>query len=116
MRIAQSLLPEFDQEIASTRRLLERVPEDRNASELVALLDENAADAREALEGVDDETMMKEWSLRSGNQVFFTLPKVAVIRSFVMNRLIHHRGQLTGCLRQCDVPLPGIYGPSADEQ
>lgn len=166
MSIAQSLLPEFDQEIANTRKLLERVPADRmqwkphqkswalgalashlanllvwtsmtiekdafdmnpesppptpaeakDADELVARLDENAAAARKSLEGADDATMMKEWSLKSGDQVFFTMPKVAVIRSFVMNHLIHHRGQLTVYLRQCDVPLPGIYGPTADEQ
>lgn len=166
MTIAHSMLPEFDQEIASTRKLLERVPGDKlqwkphekswtlgalashivnllvwtamtieqdafdmdpdsppptppeakNSEELVSRLDENAAAARKALEGTDDATMMREWSLKSGDQIFFTMPKVAVIRSFVMNHLIHHRGQLTVYLRQCDVPLPGIYGPTADEQ
>ena len=59
--------------------------------------------------------MMKPWTLRQGDKVFFTMPKVAVLRSFVMNHMIHHRAQLGVYLRLNDVPVPGTYGPSADE-
>ena len=60
--------------------------------------------------------MPKTWSLLSGGEVMLAMPKVAVLRSFVMNHMIHHRAQLTVYLRMNDVPLPALYGPSADEQ
>ena len=59
---------------------------------------------------------METWSLLNGGEVMFAMPKVAVLRSFVMNHMIHHRAQLTVYLRMNDVPLPALYGPSADEQ
>ena len=162
MTIAAALLPEFDQEMARTRALLDRVPEDHfdfrphekswtlielathvaqllvwakltierdafdmaapqerpplpdSTAELVARLDAHAAEARAALEGADDATLMQEWSLRAGEHTIFSLPKAAVLRTFVLNHHIHHRGQLTVYLRQCGAKLPSTYGPTAD--
>lgn len=158
-----TLLPEFDQEMANTRKMLERVPGDRfdfrphekslsllelaahvsnlptwttmtlstteldldqpmerdmptTAEELVAELDRNSAEAREALEGAAAEDLGVSWTLRSGDQVWFTMPRGAVYRSFVMNHLVHHRAQLGVYLRLLDVPVPGMYGPSADDK
>lgn len=158
-----TLLPEFDQEMANTRKMLERVPGDRfdfrphekslsllelaahvsnlptwttmtlstieldldqpmerdmptTPEELVAELERNSAEAREALEGATAEDLGVPWTLRSGDQVWFTMPRGAVYRSFVMNHLIHHRAQLGVYLRLLDVPVPGMYGPSADDK
>ena len=167
MSIADSLLPEFDHEMAATRRLLERTPvKDRDwkphqksyalgtlavhvasipnwvgstleATELdlnppggsgysepklesteglLKLFDENVKRARAVLAKTSDKDFMVGWSLKSGGQTIFTLPRVAVFRSFIMNHLIHHRGQFTVYLRLRDVPLPQTYGPTADEQ
>lgn len=84
-------------------------------AELVGALDKALAKARPAIAGTSDADMMKPWTLRQGEQVFFTMPKVAVLRSFVMNHMIHHRAQLGVYLRLNDVPVPATYGPSADE-
>ena len=59
--------------------------------------------------------MMKNWTLRDGDKIFLTLPKIAVVRSFAFNHLYHHRGQLSVFLRLLNVPLPNVYGPTADE-
>lgn len=83
--------------------------------ELLAAFDKNAADCRKAIEGASDETLMKPWSLMNGENTIMTLPKITVIRSFVLNHIIHHRGQLSVYLRLTDTPVPSIYGPSADE-
>lgn len=166
MTIAASLLPEFDQEMASARRMLERVPDGKTdwrpheksmplgrlathlgelpqwasnavtldeldiappdagpfvptilekTSEILELFDKNVAEARGHIAGADDATMTRGWTFKVGGQDAFTLPKIAVIRSFVMNHLIHHRGQLSVYLRLLGQPLPAIYGPSADE-
>lgn len=165
MTIAETLLPEFDREMATTRRLLERVPEDKltwvphpksmplgalaehlgqlavwgqmtiAASEVdlekmarppdyqplatrAALLghfDREVAACRTALVGRTDAELMAPWTLRRGAKAFFTMPKAACWRTFVMNHVVHHRGQLSVYLRLLDVPLPSIYGPSADE-
>ena len=85
------------------------------AAEVVAALDTALAKARPVLAAASDADMMKPWTLRQGDKVFFTMPKVAVLRSFVMNHMIHHRAQLGVYLRLNDVPVPGSYGPSADE-
>lgn len=85
------------------------------AAECVAALDAAIAKARPVLAATSDADMMKPWTLRQGDTVFFTMPKVAVLRSFVMNHMIHHRAQLGVYLRLNDVPVPGSYGPSADE-
>ena len=82
---------------------------------LLALFDKHAAAARAAIAAASDEELLKTWTMRKGDQVFFTLPRIAVLRSFFMNHLIHHRAQLGVYLRLNDVPVPAIYGPSADE-
>ncbi|HJU65565.1 MAG TPA: DinB family protein [Gemmatimonadaceae bacterium] len=161
MSMAKTLLPEFDQEMATTRRLLERVPDDKGAwkphaksfalghlaqllawmpgwiattltsteldlaaasgysfektSELVELFDKNVREARQALESAGDADFMVPWSLKRGGNVFFTLPRAVVVRQHI-NHLIHHRGQMSVYLRLNDVPVPSIYGPTADER
>jgi uncharacterized damage-inducible protein DinB len=170
MAIRDGILPEFDREMAVTRRVLERVPEgkpdyrpheksmplDRLAGhvaevpgwaketmlqdsvdvnppgnpppaqnmslkmtsrkQLLEEFDKRAAAGRAAIAGASDEDFMKPWSLMAGGKAVFTLPKIAVLRGFVMNHMIHHRGQLSVYLRLNNVPVPSIYGPSADEQ
>jgi uncharacterized damage-inducible protein DinB len=166
MPLSQTLLPEFDHEMANTRKELERVPESKlswkphpksgsmgwlaghlanlpswatttikqdsldlapdgapvkplpepkSQKELLATFDKNVSEARAAIAGADDAALLKPWSLLKTKQVLMTMPKVAVLRSFVMNHMIHHRGQLGVYLRLNDVPVPAIYGPSADE-
>lgn len=90
-------------------------PTPASVDDLVATFDRHAAEARAALAAASDADFMKPWSLLSNGKVLMTLPKAAVIRSFVMNHLIHHRAQLGVYLRMNDVPVPSIYGPSADE-
>jgi uncharacterized damage-inducible protein DinB len=87
-----------------------------NTQELLALLDKNSAVAIKELEGASDETLMKPWTFRAGDHVIFTLPKAAVIRNMAFNHQYHHRGQLSVYLRLLEVPVPGMYGPSADEK
>ena len=90
-------------------------PAPASVDELVATFDRHAAAARAALAAASDADFMKPWSLLRNGTVLMTLPKAAVIRSFVMNHLVHHRAQLGVYLRMNDVPVPSIYGPSADE-
>ena len=90
-------------------------PRHANRAETLAAFDENVAKARAALAGVSDEAMMASWSLKNGGEVLFTMPRVAVFRSFIFSHNVHHRGQLTVYLRMNDVAVPAIYGPSADE-
>lgn len=162
MAIVDTLLPEFDHETSTTRKVLERVPEDRldwkpharssslgklaqhvatlpmwgaitvnqseidigssqeptpvtTRAELLALFDTHVAGTRAALVGKSDAELLALWSLKKDGHTIFAMPKAAVWRSFMMSHLIHHRGQLTVYLRMNDVPLPSIYGPSADE-
>jgi uncharacterized damage-inducible protein DinB len=82
---------------------------------LLADFDRNVKEVREVLGAARDEDFMVPWSLKSGERVFFTMPRLAVMRQNV-NHLIHHRGQLSVYLRLVDVPLPSIYGPTADER
>ena len=163
MALVDMLLPEFDHEMATTRKLLERVPDDRLAwaphaksftmgqlaqhvatiplwgtmtltlseldlagsaqqppagsrAELVKMFDENASKARKELTGKTDAELMAPWALKRGADTIFSMPKISVWRGFVMSHLIHHRAQLSVYLRMQDVPLPAMYGPSADEQ
>jgi uncharacterized damage-inducible protein DinB len=167
MTYAESILPEFDQEMASTRKVLERVPEDKldwrphaksntigwNANHLVEMpswvpvtinspsldiaplggptyqspklatrrelletFDRNVAAARQALAAAKDQDMDHSWSLLRGGSPLFTLPKRAVIRTFVINHIIHHRAVLCVYLRMNDIPVPGMYGPSGDDK
>ena len=161
MTIAETLLPEFDQEMATTRRVLERVPTDKgpwkphpksfslgHLAQLVsgmpgwiantltepyldlasypgysyetteALLesfDKHVAAARKAIATSKDADYRVPWSLRHGERVIFTQERWPVVRTHI-NHLVHHRGQLTVYLRLIDVPVPSIYGPTADEK
>ncbi len=166
MRISDALLPEFDQEMAKTRTVLERCPENKfgwkphqksftmaalathianmpgwavetiqkdsldiappgappykeepmtSQKELLAQFDKNIASARAAIAGAADDDLMKPWSLLADGKPIFTLPRIAVLRSVIMNHSIHHRAQLGVYLRLNDIPVPAIYGPSADE-
>lgn len=83
--------------------------------QLLEAFDKNVAAARAALSGASDETLLGNWTLLAGGQTIFSLPRVAVLRSFVLSHIIHHRAQLGVYLRMNDVPVPSIYGPSADE-
>ena len=161
MSIAELLLPEFDNEIAVTRRVLERVPDDRGewkphaksfplghlaqliawmpgwiartlreptidlaagsgyslepTAALIALFDANVRDARLALESVTGAALDEPWSLTMGERVLVTSPRGPAARNH-LSHLVHHRGQLTVYLRMVDVPLPQIYGPTADDR
>lgn len=84
-------------------------------SELVEFLDKNVAEAIDVLRNTTDDVFMEDWTMRNGETVYMTMPKIAVMRSFVMNHIVHHRGQLSVYLRLNDIPVPSIYGPSADE-
>jgi uncharacterized damage-inducible protein DinB len=88
----------------------------KSRQELLALFDKCATAGRAALAKAADEQMMKPWSLLAGGKTVFTMPRAVVFRGFVMNHMIHHRAQLGVYLRLNDVPVPSIYGPSADEQ
>jgi uncharacterized damage-inducible protein DinB len=105
--------PSYDvQTITPEARL--NVPGSRHV--ILQEFDRRVAAARASLAKATDAEMMAPWTLKSGDQVIFTLPRVSALRSFVMNHLIHHRGQLSVYLRLKDVPVPSIYGPTADEQ
>ena len=83
--------------------------------DLLEFLDKNVSEAVETLRNTSDEQFMENWTMRNAEAVYFTLPKVAVMRSFIMNHIVHHRGQLSVYLRLNDIAVPSIYGPSADE-
>lgn len=85
-----------------------------SAAATLRTFEHNASAARAALAAASDAELAVPWTLKRKGQALFTLPRSACVRSFVMNHLIHHRGQLTVYLRLCDVPLPPIYGPTAD--
>ena len=87
----------------------------QTTAELVEVLDRHVAEAVESLNNAADETFMADWSLKNGAQTYFTMPKIQVLRSFCFNHIIHHRGQLSLYLRMNDIPVPALYGPSADE-
>lgn len=165
MPLIDTFMAELEHEAAVTRRVLERVPEDRldfkpheksmtlgrlaghvaeipmwgattltteeldmaapseidafeatDRAGLLARFDREVESFRRAGEGRGDEELFEEWTFRSGDQVLFRMPKASVIRVWVLNHLVHHRGQLSVYLRLLDVPVPAIYGPSADEQ
>ena len=162
MNLSELLLAELKQEAATTRKMLERVPQSSfdwkpheksmalgqlaahvanlfgtwlqaslsrdefdlaeskpskagNVSEILEDFDRNIAGAIELLQKQSDENMFTIWRLRRGEQTLFEIPRWAVLRSMVFNHIIHHRGQLSVFLRLRDVPLPPVYGPTADE-
>jgi uncharacterized damage-inducible protein DinB len=84
--------------------------------QVLAELDKNASAVRTALAATSDDAFQKPWRLTMGDHEIFNLPRLAVFRSMVMNHMIHHRAQLTVYFRLTGVPVPGLYGPSADEQ
>jgi uncharacterized damage-inducible protein DinB len=90
-------------------------PTARTAAELVPALEQSVAKARAVLGGMDDRQAMETWTLKSGDQVLMAMPRAAVLRTIMLNHWYHHRGQLSVYLRQLNVPVPSIYGPSADE-
>jgi uncharacterized damage-inducible protein DinB len=161
MKISEMLLPEFDQEMANTRKILDCVPEDKFAWQphaksmtlgklashvtelsswgavvidqdkleitpdmkpfsaaskagLLEALDKNAAATRAAIAGASDEDLGKIWTFIYAGHTVFAMPRTVVLRNMVMSHIIHHRGQLSVYLRLLDVPIPGMYGPSAD--
>jgi uncharacterized damage-inducible protein DinB len=105
--------PELDLDPPGGAKWPARVWEGRDA--MLKTFDKNVAEARALIAAASDAEMMKPWTLKKRGVSMMTLPKVAVLRSFVFNHSIHHRGQLTVYLRLKDVPLPNIYGPTADE-
>ncbi len=84
--------------------------------EALALFDRNLEATKRAISAVTDAQLRDVWTLRAGDHVVFTLPRIAAWRTFVMSHQIHHRGQLSVYLRLNDIPVPPIYGPSADER
>jgi uncharacterized damage-inducible protein DinB len=166
MAISDTFLPEFDHEMALTRKTLERVPEDKpdwkphqksmtmsrlaghladlpgfavkiiqsdsfdvappgggdrkptlmtSRKQLLEAFDKNVAAARAAIAAASDEHLGKTWRLHAGEKTFFSMPRAGVLRAAVLNHTVHHRAQLGVYLRLNDVPVPSIYGPSADE-
>ena len=166
MSIAQSILPEFDHEMANTRRTIERIPDDKlnwqahprsntigwvathlaelpqwvegtlagdshdvapggkpetveplkSTQQILAMFDQNTATARKLIASTDDERFAQPWTLLENGKQLFTMPRIAVLRSFVLNHSIHHRAILCVYLRLNDIPVPALYGPSGDEQ
>ena len=96
-------VPEFNQ------------PEAKTTTEILSSLDETVATAKSVLEGFDDAAMGETWRVTAGDQEVMAIPRVGVLRSIMLNHWYHHRGQLSVYLRLLDVPVPSIYGPSADE-
>ena len=90
-------------------------PSPTSASELIPALDQSIATAKKVLGGLDDAALLATWRLMHGERELFAIPRISFLRSIMLNHWYHHRGQLTVYLRHLDVPIPSIYGPSADE-
>lgn len=86
-----------------------------DAAAIVETFDRNVAKAIDAVGSLSDEEFLKPWRYRYGEQVIFQLPRLAVSRAMGLNHMVHHRGQLSVYLRLLDIPLPAVYGPTADE-
>ena len=89
-------------------------PEYGSSAAMVEAFEKNCATARSIIEGTSDEEFRKDWTLLAGGEPRFSMPKIAVLRAFVMDHMIHHRGQLTVYLRLLDVPVQQTFGPTAD--
>ena len=90
-------------------------PPAQTAAELIPTLNDSVARARALLEKMDDRQALEVWTLKSGGQVVMAMPRAALLRTIMLNHWYHHRGQLSVYLRELNVPVPSIYGPSADE-
>lgn len=90
-------------------------PQPESTAAVLAAFDAGVAQAKTILGGIDDAAMMHNWSLTKNGQTIMAIPRVGLFRTIMLNHLYHHRGQLSVYLRLLDVPLPSIYGPSADE-
>lgn len=90
-------------------------PEFKCAKEIMKFFDTNTAAARAVLAGATDQMLMSNWTMKKGGKELFTMPKIAVVRNFLLNHNVHHRAQLGVYLRINDIPVPMTYGPSADE-
>jgi uncharacterized damage-inducible protein DinB len=106
-------MPQFDVNPASGQAA--RPAEIRTRADVLAYFDKGVSEARAALAGASDQNLLAPWSLLSGGKTIFTMPRIAVLRTMIMNHLIHHRAQLCVYLRLNDIPVPALYGPSADE-
>lgn len=92
-------------------------PKEINSTDdLLAMHDDIIAKATKILNEISEEEFLKPWTMRNGEMIYFTMPKATVVRTWCLNHLFHHRGQLTVYLRLLDVPLVGMYGPTADDQ
>ena len=89
--------------------------EPQSTEDLLEFFDKNVSEAVDVLKNTGDDVFMENWTLRNGEAIYFTMPKIATMRSFVMNHIVHHRGQLSVYLRLNEIAVPQIYGPSADE-
>jgi len=90
-------------------------PTPKSTKELLEIFDKNVTEGRAAIAGASDAHLFKPWSLLNNGKTMLTLPRIACLRSWVMNHSIHHRAQLGVYLRLNNLPVPSIYGPSADE-
>lgn len=90
--------------------------EAKRSADLLQKLEEGVKSALAAMPGTSNERLMANWALKSGDQVMFEMPRVAVLRNFVLNHIVHHRAQLTVYMRLLNISVPAIYGPSADEK
>jgi uncharacterized damage-inducible protein DinB len=102
---------EFD---FATANFSSALPE--SSEEILKIFDERLAEATAALEKATDDDLNKTWTVLRGGHVMFQMPKKVALRSFSYNHIYHHRGQLSVYLRMLDIPIPGMYGPSADEK
>ena len=93
-----------------------KTPPCENATDIISFFENSASHAREVLLAASDEQLEGNWTMRNGEQIFFTLPKHVVVRTWCMNHLYHHRAQLGVYLRMNNIAVPGLYGPSADDQ
>jgi uncharacterized damage-inducible protein DinB len=98
---------------AQAPQFIDPVPQ--SAAELIPTLNDSIGKAKRAVGRMDDAALMEPWTLMRGDRELFSVPRVALLRSIMLNHWYHHRGQLTVYLRELDVPIPSVYGPSADE-
>ena len=94
----------------------EKPPQMKSATEFLTRFDENVRESRDAIASMSDEDLSRDFTVMRGGQAFFTLKKRSLLRRVLLSHMIHHRGQLSVYLRLNDVPLPAIYGPTADEE